>query len=209
MKIVSLVTQKGGSGKSTLAASLAVAALEAGEKVFVLDADRQGTLARWIERRDNPEPGFDRATSTEALERAAQVLAGQGFSLVIIDTAGADNPTTTAAIRIADFCLVPARPTPADLEATQPTLEAIQATRRKFAFILSQAPTRSARVQEAAAALRVLGILAEPPITQRNDHQDAVGTGLGVTEFNPSGKAAEEIRQLWAWVAKKMKGLEK
>jgi chromosome partitioning protein len=51
----------------------------------------------------------------------------------------------------------------------------------------------------------VLGVLAEPPIAQRNDHQDAIGAGQGVTEFNPSGKAAEEIRALWAWVKHKMK----
>ena len=206
MKVLSLVTQKGGSGKSTLAASLAVAAQEAGERVFLLDADRQGTLARWVDRRTNPEPAFDNATTLAELEKAVELLASQPYSLVIIDTAGADNPTTTAAIRLADFCLVPARPTPADLEATQPTLEAIQATRRKFAFVLSQAPTRSARLTEAASALRLLGILAEPPIAQRTDHQDAMGMGLGVTEQNPNGKAAEEMRQLWAWVSKKLKG---
>jgi len=34
----------------------------------------------------------------------------------------------------------------------------------------------------------------------RNDHQDALGVGLGVTEFAPSGKSAEEIRGLWQWV---------
>jgi chromosome partitioning protein len=207
MRVVSFVTQKGGSGKSTLAASLAVAAQEAGEKVFLLDADRQGTLARWVERRETETPGFDRVASSVELEKAIDLLSRQSYSLVVVDTAGADSPTTAAAIRLADLCLVPARPTPADLEATQPTLEAIQSTRRKFAFVLSQAPTsRSARLTEAVSALRILGVMAEPPIAQRNDHQDAMGTGLGVTEYNTHGKAADEIRQLWAWVAKKMKG---
>ncbi len=207
MRVVSFVTQKGGSGKSTLAASLAVAAQEAGEKVFLLDADRQGTLARWVERRETETPGFDRVASSVELEKAIDLLSRQSYSLVVVDTAGADSPTTAAAIRLADLCLVPARPTPADLEATQPTLEAIQSTRRKLAFVLSQAPTsRSARLTEAVSALRILGVMAEPPIAQRNDHQDAMGTGLGVTEYNTHGKAADEIRQLWAWVAKKMKG---
>lgn len=207
MRVVSFVTQKGGSGKSTLAASIAVAAQEAGERVFLLDTDRQGTLSRWIDRREAESPGFDRVSSTVELEKAIDLLSRQAYSLVIVDTAGADNPTTAAAISCSDLCLVPARPTPADLEATQPTLEAIQSTRRKFAFVLSQAPTsRSARLTEAVSALRILGVLAEPPIAQRNDHQDAMGTGLGVTEFNPHGKAADEVRQLWAWIAKKLKG---
>lgn len=206
MKILALVTQKGGSGKSTLAANLAVAAGEAGETVFALELDRQGTLSRWISRREADAPGFDRVGTEGQLDGALATLAKQGFSLVIIDTPGTDTPLVTAAIRAADLCLIPTRPTPADLEATQPTLEAIQATRRKFAFVLNQTPVRSTRLSEAAAGLQVLGVLATPPIAQRNDHQDALGQGQGVTEFNPTGKAAEEVRDLWRWVHRKLKG---
>ncbi len=206
MKTITLVTQKGGSGKSTIAANLAVAAQEAGERVFVLDLDRQGTLARWIERRTAETPGFDTVANEGQLDAALATLAAQKFTLAILDTAGTDSPLVTAAIRAADLCLIPARPTPADLEATQPTLSAIQATRRRFAFVLNQTPVRSSRLNEAAAGLKVLGILAEPPITQRNDHQDAIGSGQGVTEFNSHGKAAEEIRALWRWIKTKLKG---
>lgn len=205
MKVLSLVTQKGGSGKSTLAACLAVAAEAQGEKVFVLELDRQGTLARWIERRTAETPGFDRIATAADLTPALAEVERQGFSLVVLDTAGQDSALTNAAIQAADLCLVPTRPTPADLEATQPTLEAIQATRRKFAFVLNQAPVRSARLSEAAAGLRVLGVLAEPAVSQRNDYQDALGQGQGVTEFNPAGKAAAEISALWQWVHRKMK----
>jgi chromosome partitioning protein len=31
-----------------------------------------------------------------------------------------------------------------------------------------------------------------------------LGRGLGVTEFEPNGKAAREIRDLWKWVNKKL-----
>jgi chromosome partitioning protein len=206
MKVLTLVTQKGGSGKSTLAANLAVAAEQSGERVFTIELDRQGTLARWMDRREAETIGFDRVNSEAELDAALATLAAQHFTLAIIDTPGTDSPLVTSAIRAADLCLVPTRPTPADLEATQPTLEAIQATRRRFAFVLNQTPSRSTRLSEAAAGLKVLGVLAEPSIAQRNDHQDAIGSGLGVTEFNPSGKAAEEIRALWIWVQRKMKG---
>ena len=206
MKTITLVTQKGGSGKSSILASLAVAAGEAGERVFVLDLDRQGTLAHWIGRREVDTPGFDRVNTEAQLDTALATLSQQKFTVVFIDTAGTDSPLVTAAIRAADLCLIPARPTPADLEATQPTLEAIQATRRRFAFILNQTPVRSGRLNEAAAGLKMLGVLAEPPISQRNDHQDAIGAGQGVTEFNPRGKAAEEIRALWGWIKTKLKG---
>lgn len=206
MKVLSLVTQKGGSGKSTLAACLAVAAEAAGERVFLLELDPQGTLFRWIERRTAETPAFDRISSASELAPALTTLEKQRFSLVVIDTAGHDNALASAAIQASDFCLVPTRPTPADLEATQSTLEAIQSMRRKFAFVLNQAPVRSSRLSEAAAGLRVLGVLAEPSISQRNDYQDALGQGQGVTEFNPTGKAAAEVAALWAWIHRKMKG---
>lgn len=206
MKVIALVTAKGGSGKSTLAANLAVAAEATGEQVFLLELDRQGTLARWIDRRAAPTPAFDRLATAADLAPALTTLETQGFTLVVLDTAGHDSALATAAIQAADLCLVPTRPTPADLEATQPTLEAIQSTRRKFAFVLNQTPVRSARLNEAAAGLRVLGVLAEPCLAQRNDYQDALGQGQGVIEFNPSGKAATELAALWGWVHRKLKG---
>jgi hypothetical protein len=48
--------------------------------------------------------------------------------------------------------------------------------------------------------LKIADVLALPAIVLRNDHQDALGVGLGVTEFAPCGKSAEEIRGLWQWV---------
>lgn len=39
MHVLAFVTQKGGSGKSTIASSMAIAAHEAGERVFIIDMD--------------------------------------------------------------------------------------------------------------------------------------------------------------------------
>jgi chromosome partitioning protein len=38
----------------------------------------------------------------------------------------------------------------------------------------------------------------------RNDQQDALGMGLGVTEYGPGGKSAEEIRGLWRWICARL-----
>jgi chromosome partitioning protein len=102
------------------------------------------------------------------------------------------------------MCLIPARPSPVDIEAALPTLSTVRRLGKRFAFILNQTPTRSNRVSEAAAALNAAGVLALPYIVQRNDHQDALGAGLGVTEYDSYGKAAEEIRGLWRWVRKSL-----
>jgi chromosome partitioning protein len=206
MKVISLVTQKGGSGKSTLCVSLAVAAQEAGRTVCILEMDKQATASQWSQARKGEPPEVSPIT-VERLEYAIAKLKGAECEFVFIDTPGIDSPGTNAAIRVSDLCLIPCRPTPADLRAMQPTLGAIQRLERDFAFVLNQTPPKSYRVRDTAEGLKVLGIMAEVNIVMRTDHQDAVGTGQGVTEFNPEGAAADEMRRLWAWVDNRTKGV--
>jgi chromosome partitioning protein len=206
MKVVSFVTQKGGSGKSTTAASIAVAAFQQGRRVFLLELDRQGTLSDWADARQVEEgPEFERIDAT-ALEKALATLKEAGYELAIVDTPGVDSPATVSAMREADLCLVPCRPTATDLRGCQPTVQSLIRLEKPFAFVLNQCPPRSARVEEARAGLSALGLIAEPPIVSRADHQDAMAAGLGVTEFNDAGTAAAEIRRLWQWIEAKLEG---
>jgi chromosome partitioning protein len=206
MHVLALVTQKGGSGKSTLAVSLAVAAMADGERVALIEADAQGTISKWKERRDSSYPRVERVADPAEMEEAIARLEAEGIRLAIIDTAATNNTPALRAIERADFCLIPARPTPADIEAAIPTLIAIRRLNRRFAFVLNQAPPRGGRISEAGTSLNSLGLLALPYIGQRNDHQDALGAGLGVTEFARAGKAAEEMRALWRWVSGQLTG---
>jgi chromosome partitioning protein len=204
MHVLTLVTQKGGSGKSTLAVGLAVAAMADGERVALIEADPQGTVAKWRERRANPYPRVARISEPGDIEQVLSRLEAERVWLAIIDTAATHNTLALRAITCADFCLIPARPTPADIEAAIPTLIAIRKLGRRFAFILNQTPPRGGRLSEAATSLNSLGHLALPFMGQRNDHQDALGAGLGVSEFAPHGKAAEEIRGLWRWLSQQI-----
>jgi chromosome partitioning protein len=209
MRTIALVTQKGGTGKTTLAVSLAVAAQEAGERVLALDLDPQGSLAAWGKMRKSDGPHVEKvpASKLASLAETLKGLGSQGFSLVILDTAGADNPTTHVAMMAANLCLVPLRPTRLDALAVTPTVQAVARLQRPFAFVLTQCSTipRNSRAAEMAAGLLTLGVLADPPIAQRADHQDAFAAGQGVTEYAPGSKAAEEVRTLWTWINAKMK----
>lgn len=204
MRVISFVSQKGGSGKTTLCFSLGVAAQEAGKKVFLLDLDRQASLRDWYADREAEEPEVDALEITQ-LERALTKLAELGFDYVFIDTPGKDDPATSKAITLSDFCIVPCRPSPGDMKAVVPTMANVKRVGKPAAFVLTQAPARSFRVTEAKSALGMLGLVAATPIVQRNDHQDAQGRGLGVTEHDPHGKAAEEVRTLWKWIEKTLR----
>jgi chromosome partitioning protein len=129
-----------------------------------------------------------------------------GFSVVVIDTPGIDSHATRGAMRAADLCLIPVRPSEADVKATMPTVKALQGMGQPFALIINQAPTgRQARLTTAVTMrLSTSGEVAPLAIATRVDHQYAYALGQGVTEYAPDGKAAEEITELWAWCRKRM-----
>jgi chromosome partitioning protein len=208
MKTIAFVTQKGGSGKSTLCIDLAVAARQAGKAVCILEMDRQATISDWAELRKSEPPEVALIDATQ-IAAVLTRLAECDYDHVFIDTPGVDSPGTLAAMRAADLCIVPSRPTPADLRAVRPTLAAIYRLEKRFTFVLNQTPSRSYRVREAAEGLIALGVLPDVDIVLRNDHQDAIGVGQGVTEFNPGGRAADEIRRLWKWVSRRIAKIER
>jgi chromosome partitioning protein len=207
MRSIALLTQKGGAGKTTLAASLAVAAAATGENVIALDLDPQASLVRWGERRrlvNTPNKIMIEPLEVERLPRLQTILEGLAkvFTLAIFDTPGADGATARYVTEASDLCLLPARPTCLDVDATAQTFRSAFLAKRKVAFVLNQCPStyRGSRTSESAKGLSRLGVLAEPMLSTRMDFQDAIGAGLGVTEYARSGRAAQEIGQLWIWI---------
>jgi len=200
-----LATQKGGSGKTTLAIGLALAALQAGHNVRIIETDGQGTLSKWQVRRGIAEPVVEFVRSAGLIERRLDSFDRAGVSLTVIDTASGMAEATVAAIRACDLCLIPARPTVVDIEATAATVSIVRACDKPFAFVLNQTPVRGQRIDSAASALGgpmsdLAEVLAQPFIAMRNDHQDALAAGLSVSEYAPLGKSADEIRTLWQWM---------
>src|SRR5260370_16934989 len=117
MQTIVLATQKGGSGKSTLAIGLALAAIQAGHTVRLIETDSQGTLSNWQSRRSYAEPIVEPVYSAGEIEQRLQSLDQSGVTLTIVDTAGAFSAPTTPAIPYPHFSLFPSPPTPADLPA--------------------------------------------------------------------------------------------
>ena len=214
MRTIAFLTQKGGAGKTTLAASLAAAAVNAGERVIALDLDPQASLLRWGQYREAtnaPNKVVIEPLESERLSHLHAILdglAGVGFTLAIFDTAGSDNAAARFVTEAADICLLPTRPTRIDVAATAATFRAVFLAKRKAAFVLNQCPPtfRGSRTSDAAKDLTSLGVLAEPMLSTRMDFQDAMARGLGVTEYARQGRAAHEIEALWIWTRAQLEG---
>ena len=213
MRTVAMVTQKGGSGKTTLAACLAVVAQENGERVFLIDMDPQKSLTKWARRRGDKEMPVE-TVSAAKLPDALAALAKGKVTLVIIDTPATDTPASDAAMRAADLCLIPARPTIFDIWSSEVTRGKLKTLSKDFAFVLNQCPPmqESQRVLDGAAALESMGGLLRPLVASRVAYQEAAREGMGTTELEPDGKAADEMRTLWASMKRRLsqtKSIEK
>jgi chromosome partitioning protein len=202
MRVVSFVSQKGGTGKSTLAINLAVTASFAGERVLVIDLDPQETTTSWFASRTSSVPQLAACRTTAALPDLLEELPALGATLVLIDTPASREDVAQAAARHSDLCLVPVRPSEADVRAIMPTVQALAAMRQPFALVLNQVPARLApggshRIGDAGAVLPVA-------IAARIDLQHSYALGLGVSEFAPSGKASAELLALWREVKRRI-----
>jgi chromosome partitioning protein len=49
-----------------------------------------------------------------------------------------------------------------------------------------------------------MGGMISPLVLARVDYQEAARHGLGVTEFNPHGPAAAEMRSLWSSIKRRL-----
>ena len=197
MRTLALVSQKGGSGKTTLAVHLACAAVQAGERVAVIDTDPQASARAWAQVRRQPEPAVLGATPAELPLRLAALEA----TLVVIDTAPHTAVSLATVTAVATGLLIPCRPTALDLAAVAATVALARAAQKPTAFVLTACPARAPEVAEARTALATYGFPVAPVlIGERRTYARAVAGGYAVTEYEPQGKAAQEIAALWRWL---------
>lgn len=200
-KIVTIAQQKGGSGKTTIAANLAVALSARGQRVAILDTDPQGSLGRWLMNRREAfgdtvhELGFRTASAWGARYEARELL--REHDLVIIDTPPKMGVDGRPAIEVADLIIIPVTPSQVDLWATEPTIELAGAEKKPVMLVLNRASTRTRITGEVRQLLdQMEGRVADIIVGNRVAFAEAMGTGLGVIERQPSRPAAKEIDAL-------------
>jgi chromosome partitioning protein len=204
MQIIAIASQKGGSGKTTIAGHLAVAAQEAGAgPVVLIDIDPQGSLTDWWNMRQTTTPLFARASASRLAAGIAKI--GElGVKLLIIDTPPAITGAIVDAIGLADFVLVPARPSPHDLRAAGATVEIVERLGKPMAFVVNAATPRAKITTEALQALAAHAPIAPVVLHHRTGFAASMIDGRTVMETAGDERSAAEITQLWAYVAARL-----
>ena len=201
MKSIAFISQKGGSGKTTLAVHVAIAAQEDGENVALIDTDPQQSATVWSNARENDNPIVATVTPLD-IDNVLEAAKSDGITLAIVDTAPHAAPQASRIAKAVDLAVVPCRPTAFDLAAISSAVDIIKAASIPAVFVLSDCPTRAVELAETRQVLseQYNYPLAPIYITDRRAFARAVATGRAVTEFESTGKAAEEIRLLWNWI---------
>src|SRR5215208_2228438 len=148
MQTISLLAQKGGTGKTTLALSLAVAGVQAGRTVAVIDLDRRALK----------EAPAVVSAHVPRLQSVIDTARQNGVDLLLIDTPGKSEQAALAAAKAADLVLIPCRPQIYDIETLAATKEIIELAGSRPTFvILNAVPPQGRRHEEAKAAIEEMG----------------------------------------------------
>lgn len=200
MQVITIAMQKGGVGKSTLARSLAVAAVQDGLSVLIIDMDTQQSICQWAERRDADMPVVIFSTENELPKKLAQ--AKGNADLVIIDTPPARSTEAPAAVEISDLVLIPTTPDVEPLEQMPRTLRLCRGFGRPVYAVVNMAnPTGPAEVVQTREVIEAMGAEMAPVVLHRRKaHRVASASGLTVQELKGADKAAGEVKELWDWI---------
>jgi chromosome partitioning protein len=203
MKILAITSQKGGVGKTTLATALAVAAELDGKSVAVFDLDPQASACFWSDRRQKQlgEEGarpFVRDIQVARLPHFLDRMREGGADLVILDCPPVHRDIAHDAASLADFVLIPTKAEVFDIRAMQQTVQAVQQIGKPHAVVITQAPASGGEVEQTRQLAAKQGAQVAPvALNHRKAYGRAQMQGLTPQEYEPSGKAAEEVRELY------------
>ena len=202
MKTVVCVSQKGGTGKTTLAVHLAVAAERAGKAAVVIDLDQQASAAAWGDLRKDEAPAVE-SVQPARLAPTLKAAADAGCELAFIDTPARSENTALDAVRAADLALIPCRPGFFDTAAMSFTANLLKLAGKPGFVVFSQVRPGAAkwRLDDLTEALATYDLTPAPVVVHQLDaYKDGIPAGQAAQEYEPKGKAAGEITELYRWL---------
>ena len=204
MRSIAFLSQKGGSGKTTLALHIAVAAQRAGESVVLIDTDPQSSALAWAQARKEEHPAVQKSNAS-GLAKLLEKARSEDRTLAVIDTPPHATPGVDLIAQAADFLVIPCRPSVLDLAAITSSVHLARASGKPAIFVLNACDPRAPEIDQSKSLLARHGFPVAPvDVGHRRAFSRALSTGSAVTEFEPRGKGAEEITELWEWLKQQM-----
>ncbi len=188
MRSIMVLNSKGGSGKSTVATNLASYYSTQGKKVVLVDFDPQASSLEWLEARPSGRStiiGIDASKGYNRLPRNADYA--------IYDTpAAVHGKEISAYLRRAQSIIIPIMPSPIDMRAAIPFIQAVLATGRiarkesRVALVANRCRENTNVYHQLDSFLRK--VRKAPFISVLRESQNyirAADRGLGIFELAP------------------------
>jgi chromosome partitioning protein len=215
MPVIALLNQKGGVGKTTLSVHLA-AALAAGNRVLLVDADPQHSALDWSAARQAEKMFSVVGLPTKNLYRELAPIS-RDYDWTVIDGPPRANEIAKAAIAASDLVIIPVQPSPFDVWAAEDIVKIIAEClpikpELQTRFLINRLFPNTTLAAEITQAFQDHAVAsdAEIPlfntaIRNRTEYAKAARTGMTALETEPDGPAADDIRALAAEIRKVLK----
>lgn len=203
MHTICMLSLKGGAGKSTVVQSLAVCAVQHGQKTLIVELDPQGSLKNWSKRRESEEPRVHQ-TLPQSLGDVLQDAREENTNWVFLDTPGHDTSTAAAAAAHADLIIIPCKiQSMKDFDSVMLTLTEANRVKKPAYVLMNQVPPNSPkfvrRKQVEIQREYDIAVLSKY-LSRRADFEYCDEKGLSAAEYNPEGAAAQEILRLYSLI---------
>jgi chromosome partitioning protein len=197
VKAILIANPKGGSGKTTLSTNIAGYLASRGQRVAILDLDRQKSATQWLVNRPRSLPAIELMQSGAETEAPLDTL-------VIDSPAALHGKNLEHALKLVHQVIVPIAPSAFDIQASRDFLEVLhheKMVRKGKIFIGVVGMRMDPRTRAALTLEQFLKGLDLPVLAYLREAQAYVNAAFeGKTLFDlPPSQAQRELEQ-WAYL---------
>ena len=188
------------SRKTTLSVNVAAYLASKGQKVLLVDADKQGSATTWASLREET-PFQVVSMARENLAKDVLKLAAE-YEVTVIDGPPHAEGIARACIIASDFVALPIEPSglstwASDLTVRQVTEAQTFKETLKCGFVISRKIGNTVIGREIRTMAGEAGIpLVSSEVEQRVAYAESLTMGKTISEWSPTGAAAKEIKTL-------------
>ena len=198
--IIAVVSGKGGTGKSTITLNLAGTLSSDKHRIFVVDADPQGSIAQWSGISKQTEPTII-VNPSPILDRNTKRITKK-YDLILFDSAPSFKKRMRSVLDTADKLIIPVTPGLADFWSTQKLIDMYLEVKERrprldARLLISRIDRRTKAGREFRPFLEKLSIpIFMTEIAQRSVYGETWHEGLTIDRLQPRGPAAKEFKSL-------------